>query len=1201
MRKSRKQQHRPHQTTGRSRKSPSRSHAIQVEIMPERLLEKGNLQEAVRLLRIHIRTIPSDEKKRLLGKCLFDLKRYLEAGAAWLTIQEKTAEDLRAVGVAFLNAKDWEQALQFLDESIQREEEAYTYYLLALTHLRGELWYSVGIETNQRVLDLLQRARTLPECPAEGYLLLEHILWSVVHDKMSGEDDDVQDQARDKAREQSSNVLEEAFQLYPDHDEIRLEFAKSLIYSKQYEAALKALVHLVNRDEPSEEAVAWSIDASIEAGLFEKAHQYLDVLLHISSTGKRSQQYEVVLAKLRGDLFLRQANFREAIVCYEQERQSEVFVDRFLGTFSSAWVLLLQEQREQSIALAKEGAALWFEQEDVLKRFYALDDVPISIGLVHFGDESPAKCVKQVCERLLADDVFPDPALKGQLSYLLYRYHATYYEDRPRVIWQQKAEHEHLLLQAAQLYPHHFMSEDLSHLFLKMGDGSRAVAHHLMYSMYLFAREPKDFEDEYAEFAYGKLTVTTEEERSRIHEAALELLQACHDVSMIQGVFLPFFTSFWRVLLQTGRMLQELVTVTNIFMDASPQVNTVWFYHAWGLSELGQDDEAERIYRQLLEHTPDNASASHNLALLLEKKDLLQEALALSNRAAALAPDDELIVNRNIRFKREYEEREQSRQHKARVQQLHQEQEQLRVPSRESTQLWSILTESQKRLLCFMELYPSTHWSALLPHVKNDEQQLRQLQEDWEWLLANGVCMKVEADIPVQAVLLLKPCIFEEGFRCWLAAGIARVQVRKKKNLWLPGAADLRDEHLAELSSTQRDLVQQVLMRQIERVALSGLEKFHLCFYRRIWKRLLIEWKMYAALVDLCEQFLTRLSVMTRQELWECAYYATDLSSWPYQNIAEKRYKEYLAQETNYAAYHNLSIIYLRENKYHDALQMIEQALKLNSSNKGSINQKACIEQAIEKEEEKQAQIELQQQREKEQREQYLKDLEQKIQVHLVEVDYYKQNILHSLNKTSYFYSKRSFAKYIGMAEWALEGHWRKLVSWGMIVEEGRQTMVHPLISTYLEQGWPIVLGSSVKTKEHKIHEESSLVLHVKEFVMGDQIRNQIGDISNISGQLFIGKFDNVITDLNSNGQTDLAEALKTLEESVMASEVLLDGEKQEQIEVINHIGEEAAKPKPNKTLLKVLGDGLMTTLRSVPDMAKALAAVAPVFAQWHR
>jgi len=1021
--------------------------------------------------------------------------------------------------------------------------------------------------------------------------LLDHVLWSLACDKTGGEDDEVQDRARDQAREQSSKVLEEAYQLYPDHDEVRLEFAKSLIYRKQYEAALVILVPLVDRDERSEEAVAWTIDASIEAGLFEKAHQYLDVLPSTSSSSKRSRSYEAGLAKLRGDLFLRQANFKEALACYEQERQGEVFVARFLGTFSCAWVWLLQEEREQSIALAKEGAALWFEQDDVLERSYALDDEPISIGLVHIGDESPATCVKRVCERLFADEAFSDPALKGQLSYVLYRYHAAYYERRSPDLWRQKAEHEQLLLQAAQLYPHPFMSEDLSPLFLEMGDVPRAIAHHLAYCMHLFAREPEDFEDEYAEFAYGKVTITTEEERRRIHEAALGLLLACHDTRVIQGVFLPFFTSFWCPVLQAGQMIEELVTVTKIFMDASsPEVNTVWFYHAWGLSMLGKDDEAERIYRELLEHTPDDADALHNLALLVDKKSLFQEALVLSNKAAALASGDMIIVNGNSRLKREYEEREQARQ----------QEEQLRASSQERAHLWSLLSESQKRLLCLMELYPSAHWLALLPHVKNDEHQLRQVQEDWEWLLAHGICSQAEAGTSVQSVPLLQPCIVDEGFRCWLSVEIARVQARKKKNLWLPVAADLRDEQLAELSSTQRDLMQQVLMRQIERVAPSGLEQFHLRFYRRIWKQLLIEWKMYAALVDLCEQFLTRLSVMTKQELSECAYYATDLSSWSYQNIAEKRYKEYLAQEKDYAAYHNLSIIYLKENKYHDALQMIEQALQLNPSNEKSINQKARIKQAIQREEEKQAQLELQRQREKEQREQHLKDLEQKIQAHLVEVDYYKRNILQSLKNASYFRGKRSFAKFIGMEEWALDGHWRKLVSWGMIIEEDRQTIVHPLISTYLEQGWPVVSGSSVKTKEHKVHEESSLVLHVKELVMGDQIRNQIGDISNISGQLFIGKFNNVIADLNSKGQTELAEALKTLEEAVMASGVLLDGEKQEQVEVINHIGEEAAKPKPNKTLLKVLGDGLMTTLKSVPDVAKAVIAVAPVFAQWH-
>src|ERR1700674_5553852 len=104
MKRPRKQQQHRHQTTSRSKKTPTRSRTIHLEITPEQLVEKGNLQEAVHLLREHMRTTPSDEKKRLLGECLFNLERYQEAATAWLTIQEKTAGDLQSVGVAFLNA-----------------------------------------------------------------------------------------------------------------------------------------------------------------------------------------------------------------------------------------------------------------------------------------------------------------------------------------------------------------------------------------------------------------------------------------------------------------------------------------------------------------------------------------------------------------------------------------------------------------------------------------------------------------------------------------------------------------------------------------------------------------------------------------------------------------------------------------------------------------------------------------------------------------------------------------------------------------------------------------------------------------------------------------------------------------------------------------------------------------------------------------
>lgn len=117
---------------------------------------------------------------------------------------------------------------------------------------------------------------------------------------------------------------------------------------------------------------------------------------------------------------------------------------------------------------------------------------------------------------------------------------------------------------------------------------------------------------------------------------------------------------------------------------------------------------------------------------------------------------------------------------------------------------------------------------------------------------------------------------------------------------------------------------------------------------------------------------------------------------------------------------------------------------------------------------------------------------------------------------------------------------------------------------------------------------------------MSEDFNIKTGDISNISGQIFVGKFNNVVANLNTKGQTELAQTLKSLTETVVASQCLPEDKKQEQVEVINQIGEEAAKPKPNKTLLKMLGDGLIATLQAIPDIAEAIAAAAPVLTQLH-
>lgn len=115
------------------------------------------------------------------------------------------------------------------------------------------------------------------------------------------------------------------------------------------------------------------------------------------------------------------------------------------------------------------------------------------------------------------------------------------------------------------------------------------------------------------------------------------------------------------------------------------------------------------------------------------------------------------------------------------------------------------------------------------------------------------------------------------------------------------------------------------------------------------------------------------------------------------------------------------------------------------------------------------------------------------------------------------------------------------------------------------------------------------------EVTVGDNISVTTGDITTVGGEVNIGKVNKIITQLSTAGQSELATSLRALSDAVIASQYLIDEQKQEQIEVITQIAEEAAKPRPNKTLLKGLGDVLMASLKAVPDIAKAVAAVAPL------
>lgn len=1005
---------------GTSRKAQSRAKkptAIRPTLTPEQLREKGDQPEAIRLLRAVLKRTPADDQsRRLLGHCLFETEQYREAARAWLELREMQPVDVQNAGIAFLNAEDWDQAIAHLERALQLQESARSFYLLALAHLREKSWWSVDDETKRRLVDLLQRARALPACPPEAYLRLDDLLWSLASRKRGADDEE---EARDRAREQGYQILEEAFAHYPDLVEIRLEFAKSLIYwRKQYETGLLVLAPLAQRNDLEkylfEDVVGLSVEAALGAGWYDKALQYLKLVL-ISPPVATSAWPG--LTQLQGDLFLLLKDFPAARASYEQEMQSGSFVARFLGLFSCAWSWVVEEKGEKAFPLVEQALALWFEQDDEDGHDDVFDNEPVCIGTVHIGDESPTLCVKEVCEALLHGNDDLTPTLRGQLSYLLYLYYAGCYAHRLDGTWKQRAEHEQLLVQAAQLFEHPLLSKSLSSLYQERGDLPMAVEYHLRWCVQSLARDGTSFDVADAEFDAESEEAVSQEMRQRIHEKAWAQLQAHQSVATVEAIFIPFYRSFWRDLLKEGKMHQAIVEVTAVLLRAagSRDIDEEQWDYAYYSRDTGHLEEAEQAYRSYLQRHPQSGPTLNNLAMILETKGLLQEALELMEQALRSDPEKELFRNNKQRLAKKLEDAQLA----------------------QARERWSQLTDVQKMLLYLADEYRPSGWSELFQHIRGEESRLL---EQWETLAWGGIVALIEGQAATISSELL-PLVRHEGLLLVLIADVISNTSPRKKQSWVPKLDEFAPDATARLDKAQRTAFHKAAFRHLQAAQRPDLLAcVFLPFYRSTWKRILAEGNMAQEIVEVVRILTTRLSDQTRSEQWDYAYYAHDLPHLVQE--AEQAYKRYLEGGVSAAAYHNLALLMERAGRLEDALAYADQALALQPEKEDTSSVKERILRRIEQRQ----QQALREQELAEQRQRQLENLIRTAPERWAKVDQYKRRILGTLAALNTFEGFGELAALVDMPERVLMGHWSKLFEQGMVIEGEDRPRVNPYI-----------------------------------------------------------------------------------------------------------------------------------------------------------
>jgi tetratricopeptide (TPR) repeat protein len=578
----------------RSRKKPQ---TRVVTADPQELFDKRDYTGAARLLRVQIEKEPTDDQRRMLGKCLVQLNECQEAAMVFLDIEDKNWLDLAHAGWCFAQIENWGSAIQRLEESLQLKEHPETYYWLAFAYAEGRLSdYELNKHegTKSLVVELLRKAVALPECRIGAFLWLEELT------------EDTQ---------QGVEILQEALTRYPHSKRTRLALAKLLGHRLgNFDQAQKTLDPLLTTTDSGQEVFWYAFLFSCNLDNYVAALNYLDAMY------PSPEDRGVGLAKIKGDVLLKLNKISEAVACYDEEIEGDDLEAQLVGLFSRAWARLVSELH-----------------------FYRPSSVWIGGDLFLYDY---AECIEQVCTTLLQYDenehILSDE-LKGRLSYLLYDFYNSSNGDALG----------DLLLRAAQLSNHPKISQDLSYHLAEAGDLPLAIHHHLIHCLWKYGKRDilEEFPSFWAEFDYDEDLFTDNAGRTQTHRAALTHFEACDDEGAIRAVFLPFYRSFWRGMLLDGGMFTELANVNRHFLEVlQEEGNCLWDY-ALGLQHTGDLDEAERTYRQYLGRHPKCASTLHNLSIILNEKGSIQEAFELSSEAVELNPDDELIAKRYRRLK----------------------------------------------------------------------------------------------------------------------------------------------------------------------------------------------------------------------------------------------------------------------------------------------------------------------------------------------------------------------------------------------------------------------------------------------------------------------------------------------------------------------------------------------------------------------
>lgn len=592
----------------KNRRHRNRHHNAAVsEMTPQQLFDRGDYKTAKERLMQIIDAQPTDKNKRLLAWCLCELNKSEEAASTLLGLSNKTVQDYVLAGRCYLGLKRWDDAADCFGASLEPRETANGYYWLAIAKAQNAKHPHQKVFT--LVVGLLEKAIALPECCPEAYLWLDELY-----------DVDFGESCR------QIRVLQSGLTRHPHSRDIRLALVSRLFFDKgDYDSAASTLQPLLTGEDDTAEPLWYSLQIEQRRGNLNQAVKAVELLQirHDDSTDGPG------LSQIKGELLLRLGRTQEAFACFEPELSKQSIDARILAHLGRTLAYVQANNGKLALQDARSAINLWATEYDV--EGY-LPGSPTAIRLdetCYDFNFTTYYVMIDVLERM-----------EGSAEAATILEHARYLVDRIERRDTIPTAYLHTLAGTQGWAVAEF---DLSDRYIEEGNIAQGVIHFLRAAADYFKHTGRPISyDIGGLFGYSP---PASHDRARIHSAIVQCINANDMPAFIPCVIAPLYRDFWRGVLFDGNMFQEVLDVATFLCEQLADDDRPLFDKAFALGTLGRANEAEPIYRELLSVQPDNSAALHNLSLIVADKGDLDEAAALSDRAASLSPDNPKMTN----------------------------------------------------------------------------------------------------------------------------------------------------------------------------------------------------------------------------------------------------------------------------------------------------------------------------------------------------------------------------------------------------------------------------------------------------------------------------------------------------------------------------------------------------------------------------